>query len=144
MKSNNGFTFTEVLIAFSIFLIIAALIPRLIQLLSYEQSFLQQTEASLFIQQLTLDLQKAATVNVDNQTLYLQQSNNELVTYGYFQQRIRRQVNGKGQEIVFQKVAEVKFTSWKNGIEIWVKDIFQQTYEARITHFLPLKDMRDA
>ncbi|MCT8138673.1 prepilin-type N-terminal cleavage/methylation domain-containing protein [Anaerobacillus sp. CMMVII] len=142
-QKNMGFTLIEVLISFSIFLVICSLIPQFMKLISHEPKLLHHMEVSLFFQQLASDVDRAATVFVVNNTLYLNQANNEQVTYSMFQQRIRRQVNNKGQEIVLQNVSEVTFLKWKNGIDVIVKDLYQQTHERRLSHVLPLEAMHD-
>jgi len=142
MKQNKGFTLIEVLIAFSIFLMIASLFPQFIKLISYEAKSIHHLETSIFFQQLSSDVQKSANIYVDNNTLYLLQGNNDVVTYGYFQKRIRRQVNNKGQEMVLQNVADVTFLSWVNGIDVLVLDLYNQTHQKRITHLISLEVMK--
>ncbi|MFN7251177.1 MAG: competence type IV pilus minor pilin ComGF [Anaerobacillus sp.] len=139
MKKNNGFTLIEVLLAFSIFLVIASFIPQFVKLISDEPKHLHNIEVSLFFQQFAIDIQKSAKIDVANNVLYLQQENNEQVTYAQFQQRIRRQVNQKGQEIALQKVADVHFQKVSNGIDVTVVDLYNQTHVRRITHLLPIE-----
>jgi competence protein ComGF len=141
MNKNDGFTLIEVLLAFSIFLVIASFIPQLLKLISYEPKHLHNIEVSLFFQQLAIDIQKSAAIDVANNVLYLQQEKDEQVTYAQFQQRIRRQVNQKGQEIALQNVAEVEFRKAANGIDVRVLDIYNQTHVRRITHLIPIEAM---
>lgn len=143
MNSNKGFTLIEVLITFSIFLVITSLIPQFIKLISYEPKLLQHTEVSIFFQQLAMDVQMASTIHVENNILYLQHENENEITYSFFQFRVRRQVNNTGQEIVLQNVAELNFSKWVNGIDVFVKDRYNQTHEKRITHFISLKAVQD-
>lgn len=143
MKQNKGFTLIEVLITFSIFLIIASMFPQFVKLISYEAKSLHHLETSIFFQQLSNDIQKSAKICVENNILYLHQANNELVTYGYFQKRIRRQVNNKGQEMVLQNVSDVTFSTWVNGIDISVKDLYNQNHQKRITHLISLEAMQN-
>lgn len=139
MKNNsNGFTLLEVLLAFSIFLVIASLLPQMVKAISFTPKQMQGYETSLFIQQLSLDLQDTNKFAVINNVLYLYKED-ELITYGFFQQRIRRRVNNTGQEIVLQKVSEITFSEWKNGIDIEIKDIYNQTHRHRVTHLLPVQ-----
>lgn len=140
MKKANGFTIIEVLVAFSIFLLIASVIPQFIKTISFEPKLLQRLETSIFFQQFVFDVQKSGNVYADHNSLYLQQDN-EIVTYAYFQQKIRRQVNGKGHEIVLQNVSNVEFSEWNNGIDVKVEDIYNQTFKRRIKHLLPLDKM---
>ncbi|QOY36100.1 competence type IV pilus minor pilin ComGF [Anaerobacillus isosaccharinicus] len=142
MKQNKGFTLIEVLIAFSIFLILASLFPQFIKLISYEAKSIHHLETSIFFQQLSSDVQKSANIYVENNTLYLLQGNNDVVTYGYFQKRIRRQVNNKGQEMVLQNVADVTFSSWVNGIDVLILDLYNQIHQKRITHLISLEVMK--
>lgn len=141
MKKQAGFTFLEVMIAFVIFLMIASLIPQYLKLISFQPKQLQRVEAGIFFQQLAIDVHQSANIEVLNNTVYLQRGKDQTVTYAYFNNRIRRQVNNRGQEIVFQKVATVQFSQWKNGIDVSVKDIYDQRHERRVTHLLPLEDI---
>ncbi|OIJ11306.1 hypothetical protein BKP37_15970 [Anaerobacillus alkalilacustris] len=141
MNQPNGFTSIEVLIAFFIFLVIASILPQFFRIITFEPKLLHRMETSTFFQQLTFDVHQAATILVDNNILYLQKSNDETVTYAYHQQRIRRQVNNKGQEIVMQNIVDVNFVQWSNGIDITVTDIFNNTHNRRVTHLLPLERM---
>ncbi|WNF37796.1 competence type IV pilus minor pilin ComGF [Bacillaceae bacterium IKA-2] len=141
MKKQAGFTFLEVLIAFLIFLVIASLTPQFFKLISFQPKLLQRAETGIFFQQLAIDVHHSANVEVVNNIVYLQQGNDKTVTYAYFHNRIRRQVNNTGQEIVLQKVAVVQFTQWKNGIDVSVTDIYNQRHESRVTHLLSLDDL---
>ncbi|RXI99588.1 hypothetical protein DS745_14790 [Anaerobacillus alkaliphilus] len=143
MKHKNGFTLVEVLIAFSILILLTSFLPQAIKVIRFEPKLLHHMETSLFFQQLTLDVQLSSTIQVANNILYLQQNNEEEVTYAYFQNRVRRQVNHKGQEIVLQNISTIKFTKWKNGIDVLITDIYNQTHQNRITHRLPLETMKD-
>lgn len=141
MKKQAGFTLLEVMIAFAIFLMIASLTPQFFKLISFQPKLLQRAETGIFFQQLAIDVHQSAQIEVVNNTVYLQQSQDRTVTYAYFYNRIRRRVNNSGQEIVLQKVAAVQFSQWKNGIDVTVKDIYNQSHERRVTHLLPLEDL---
>lgn len=142
IKQSKGFTLLEVLVTLSIFLIVASVIPHFFNVIKQsEPKHLQRMEVSLFFQQLANDIQQAATISVVNNTLYLEKNKDETVTYGYFTNRIRRQINNKGQEIALQNVQNVKFSKWKNGIEVTIIDTFKETYQKRLSHLLPLEEM---
>ncbi len=143
MKQSQGFTLIEVLIAFSILLLITSVLPQAIKVLRFEPRILHHMETSLFFQQLDLDVQQSSKIHIQNNVIYLQQNNQEEVTYAFFQNRIRRQVNHRGQEFVLQNIAAIKFTMWKNGIDVVVTDIYNQVHQKRITHRLPLEAMHD-
>lgn len=141
MKKQAGFTLLEVMITFAIFLMIASLTPQFFKLISFQPKLLQRAETGIFFQQLAIDVHHSANVKIVNNTVYLQQGKDKTVTYGYFQTRIRRQVNNTGQEIVLQKVAAVQFSPWKNGIDVSVTDEYNQRHERRVSHLLPLEDL---
>lgn len=143
MKNEAGFTLIEVMVTFAIFLIIASVIPQYFKLISFDARYNQRLETSIFFQQLANDVHEAAQINVLNNILYLEKMNNQTVTYAFSQQRIRRQVNNQGQEIVLLNVQQIQFSKWVNGIDIVVYDRFNQSYEKRITHLLPLEKIKD-
>lgn len=141
MKKQAGFTLLEVMITFAIFLMIASLTPQFFKLISFQPKLLQRAETGIFFQQLAIDVHQSANVAVVKNIVYLQLGKDKTVTYAYFYNRIRRQVNNTGQEIVLQKVASVQFSPWKNGIDVTVKDIYNQSHEHRVTHLLSLDDL---
>lgn len=138
---EGGFTLIEVIIAFTIFLVIASVIPHYFNVISFDPKYNQRIETSIFFQQLANEVNESIGFSVNNNILYLKKSNGVTVSYGFFQQRIRRQVNNQGQEVALQNVDQIEFSLWNNGIDIRVKDKFNQIHEKRITHLLPLKDM---
>lgn len=140
MKKQAGFTLLEVMIAFVIFLMIASLTPQFFKLISFQPKLLQRAETGIFFQQLAIDVHQSANIEVKNNTVYLQQSQDRTVTYAYFYNRIRRQVNNSGQEIVLQNIVAIQFSKWKNGIDVTVTDIYNQNHERRVTHLIPLDD----
>lgn len=143
MKNNNGFTLLETLVAFSIFLVIITSLPQVLKIIHFERKLLHHMETTLFFQQLSMDVQQAFSITVVNNRLHLQHSEHEQVTYDLFQDRIRRQVNNLGQETVLQNVAQINFVKWKNGIDVTILDSYNQTHEQRITHLLPLEQMKN-
>lgn len=140
--NNFGFTMLDMLYAFSIFLIIIAFIPLSFQFLFHNDRFdakSQSMEWDVFLNQLKKEVRLSDNISVLNGRLLLRR-NGQDVLYEKYRNSIRRRVNMAGHEVVLQQVNTVEFTKIKDGINITVEDVFNQSYTAKVYSYLQLDD----
>lgn len=138
-KSNSkGFTMVEMLFAFSIFCLVASLLPLFFNIIFHSQSIdarVQKMEWELFISQLKKEVQASDNVEVVNGELVLV-NGGEIATYQKYREAIRKQVNGLGHEIVLQNVKSVRYEKTRTRLEINVENLFGKTNKANIYPFI--------
>lgn len=137
MFNNKGFTLVEMILAFSIFLIIASFIPVSIHMIyanGQVDERLQKMEWEVFIAQVKKEIRMSNGADVNSNHLLLK-NDEQIISYERYGQSIRRQVGMKGHEIMLQNVKDVKFEKTIQGIKISVQDIYNQS-ESRIIHTL--------
>lgn len=131
----------EMLISFTIFLVIVAFIPLLFRTILDQQSIdkrLQRMEWEVFHSQLKKELRMSDGISI-NSKLTLERDGQSII-YEKYGQNIRRRVDLKGHEVVLQKVERVSYTSIRNGVRIDVKDVFGNDHTATIRSFLNLEE----
>ncbi len=132
----------EMLYAFSIFLLIIAFIPLSFKFLFQNDRFEARTQTmewDVFINQLKKEVRVSDKVTVISGRLILQRNGQE-VLYEKYRNSIRRRVNVAGHEVVLQQVDSVHFNILKDGVMISVKDLFNQSYSAKVYSYLQLED----
>lgn len=125
---ENGFTFIEMLCAFSLFLILLSFIPLCIPLIyqdGFVQERLQRMEWEVFHSQLKKELRMSDEVTVSSSKLTLIK-NTETIVYEKYGPSIRRRVNFQGHEIMLQNIQSLQFENTLKGIRISIVDQFEQ------------------
>lgn len=138
ISNHKGFTMLEMLFSFSIFCLIASLLPIMFQILfdNYSiESRIQKMEWELFVSQLKKEIQSSDFVDVMNGELILRDGE-ETISYQSFQRVIRRRVDGKGHEVVLQNVETVSFSKKDSKVSVEVKDTLGVGHLAVIHYFL--------
>lgn len=128
----------EMLLSFIAFCTVAALFPLFFQMLasgSLVEAKLQNMEYELFISQLKKEVQRSEEVFVADGKLVVI-NGEERVTFQKYGGVLRRQVQGKGHEVVLQNMASVHFSEEGRNLFIEVEDIYQQTNQAKIYPFI--------
>lgn len=123
-RKNEGFTLLEVLVSFSVILILTAFFPILLKnlsLLTEKGNGIHPLELEVFIQQATREVRTAKRVSVEGNAMVINNQVDQRVTYEYFQKNIRRRVNGSGHELLLHGVESISFKEEKNGAIFWVK-----------------------
>lgn len=131
----------EMLISFSIFLVIVAFIPMLFRTILDQQSIdkrIQRMEWEVFHSQLKKELRMSDGISI-HAKLTLERDGQSIV-YEKYGQNIRRRVDLKGHEVVLQKVDQVSYTPIRNGVRIDVRDVFGNDHTATIRSFLNLEE----
>ena len=121
---NDGFTLLEVLVSFSIILILTAFFPLLLKslsLLTEKGDGIHPLELEVFIQQATREVRNAKKVSVEGNAMVIINQNDQRVTYEFYQKNVRRRVNGTGHELLLHGVESISFKEVRNGAIVNVK-----------------------
>ena len=131
-------TLIEVLISFSIFLILASFIPLVMSVWKTpDVKSITHEERVLFLVQLHMDFRKSNTFwtnNIDSILYFDNPDDNTVIQYEFYQNKIRRRVNGSGHEVFLQKVKYFKAERKSYGVKITVESIDGRKYEKVILH----------
>ncbi|WP_313798297.1 competence type IV pilus minor pilin ComGF [Cytobacillus sp.] len=143
--NHKGFTMVEMLYAFSIFLIIVSFFPLSFKYLFQNEQFEARNKAMewhVFVQQLKKEVRLSDEIIVFNDRLILRRDG-QSIQFDKHGTNIRRRVDEKGHEIVFQQVERIRFDKLKNGVRLTVNDLFHQQHTASFITFLDLEEDYD-
>lgn len=136
--NSGGFTMLEMLFAFSIFLMLVSFLPLSFNYLFQDWKFnarTQRLEWLIFINQMKKEVRLADDADISNGRIVLRKAEQTIV-YEKYGTNLRRRVDLKGHEIVLQQVESVSFIAINGGLEITLKDTFNQAYSASIYHYI--------
>lgn len=138
--NEKGFSLIECILSLLILSTILCFFPLLIK--AYERidhaiSTEKDFEWNLFLMELRKELRTSNGWEVTKNGLYLK-SGQEIVVYEKYNNLIRRRVDGKGHEVVLQKIKQINFSSNKNEIILHVQFTNNHTREAHL--FFPLRE----
>ncbi|MCM3002457.1 competence type IV pilus minor pilin ComGF [Priestia koreensis] len=139
MKNQKGFTLLEMLISLSLFSFLIAFQPLLMNLIKqFHQAdeTIELQEWEIFIQQLTFDLREATEFRIQEQKLLLITKDNLAVTYERYGNKARRQVDGRGHEIVLQGIKTIVFSRSTAGITVATIALDDRHFKQRISSFV--------
>ncbi|ADU29943.1 ComG operon protein [Evansella cellulosilytica DSM 2522] len=138
-----GMTLFEVLISFSIFMLIVSILPVVFSLLNQKQEdMISYEEHILFLAQLQLDFRNGDSfwTNHNNTILYFNRpTDNSTIQFEMYQDKVRRRVNRTGHEVYLQNVKSMNVQSFDYGIVITLTSKNGATLHSTIVHpsFLP-------
>lgn len=138
--NNRGFTMLEMLYAFSIFLLVISFFPICIKyLLDHEQleAKTKRMEWYVFVNQLKKELRLAEEIVVTDDRLFLRKHGQDIL-FEKYGENLRRRVDYRGHEIVFQKVDAFKFSPLQNGVKLTLIDYYNQSYSASLYSYINL------
>lgn len=137
VKSEKGFTLIEMLITFSILLVILAIITPFIQVIFNSTTENNLHEWNVFVQQMKLEFREATIVTVSNENKILSFKNNQnqTIKYELYGTQLRRRVNDTGHEILIQNVKSISFDTEMNGVMVKLNTLENNSYQALITTF---------
>ncbi|MED4211483.1 competence type IV pilus minor pilin ComGF [Priestia megaterium] len=141
MKREKGFTLVEMLVSFTLFLIIVSFFPIIIPLAkqTYNPDFsMNEMEWEIFVNQLAMEYREAKEVRIQATTLTLKMENNEIITYERYEDKIRRRVDESGHEVVLQHIKNIMYEQQKERLLIRSTDGVNKVREETITTFLML------
>ncbi|AYE49230.1 competence type IV pilus minor pilin ComGF [Priestia megaterium] len=141
MKSEKGFTLVEMLVSFTLFLLIVSFFPIIIPLAkqTYNPDFsMNEMEWEIFVNQLAMEYREAKEVRIHATTLTLKMENNQVITYERYEDKIRRRVDESGHEVVLQHIKNIMYEQQKERLLIRLTDGVNKGREETITTFLML------
>lgn len=135
--TEDGFTMLEMVYSFAIFCIIAAFIPAITQFVFKinPDGHLQQLKWEVFLQQAKKEIRTVEDCYVQNNMIVMEKGGS-IITYGKYQDKIRRRVNYTGHEVLLQNINSVTFEQKYNGVKITVYDVENRKYEAIIRTYI--------
>jgi len=142
IQNNEGFTFAEMLVILSGFLIIVTLLPMFMNIRWIQEQPMERFhpfEWNIFVRQMTIEVREAKEVEIDNHTVHLYKFTGEKISFERYGQNIRRRVNGQGNEIMLQNISGVEYKPEVNGIHLQVTSLQGKQYRVFIATFFPLK-----
>ncbi|OMP67689.1 competence type IV pilus minor pilin ComGF [Domibacillus epiphyticus] len=136
-QSNRGFTLIEALIALIVFLACAASFPLLYDAAyrAIETSKAEKNmEWEIFVVQLRNEMQMSKNWHVSGGKLYYGEAD-ALTSISQYQDKLRRQINGRGHEVMLQHIKTAVF-SFEGG-KLYIHATFQngEEEEASFYHF---------
>lgn len=124
-QNNSGFTLVEALIALTVFIACTASFPLLYDAV-YKMRELTKTEENveweLFAIQLRNELHMADNWQISGGKLYFT-NGEELISINQYQDKLRRQIEGKGHEVMLQNVKMAYFAF--EGGKLYLHVLFQ-------------------
>jgi competence protein ComGF len=132
--NNRGFTLVEMLLAFSIFSLIVSFLPLMLPIIIDERPLderIQRLEWEVFISQIKKEIRMGQRVTVLNQRIQLEMDG-QIIIYEKYGSNLRRRVDGKGHEILIQKVEDFRFEKLVNGILVTITDTYGHQYREEI------------
>ena len=121
MKREKGFTLVEMLVSFTLFLIIVSFFPIIVPLAkqTYNPDFsMNEMEWEIFVNQLAMEYREAKEVRIHATTLTLKMENNQIITYERYEDKIRRRVDESGHEVVLQHIKNIMYEQQKERLLI--------------------------
>ena len=145
--NERGFTLVDMLLAFSIFLIIAAYIPlsiNMIYRIGDVDDRIQRMEWEVFISQVKKEIRMSEHVEVDiNNNRLLLLKDGRQILYEKYSSNVRRRVDTKGHEILLQNIETLSFEKVIGGVKISVQDVYDQNHTSVIRTLLSEENVND-
>lgn len=138
IKDSSGITLLEVLITIFIFTTLVSILPIVFSIWNQPKTVaITYEEKVLFTSQLQLDYRTStsAWINGSGTILYFRRlSDNAIVQYELYQDKIRRRVNSSGHEVFLQNVKKLNLKKCNYGIELTITGMDGRDYWHAITH----------
>ncbi|MEH7224579.1 competence type IV pilus minor pilin ComGF [Bacillus sp. JJ1566] len=135
VSNEKGFTFVEMLVTFSILLVILSFITPFLGIVFRENDEqFNKLEWQILIQQMKMEIREASEISVSSSE-YVSFNNpaGDIVSFEKYMDKIRRRVNKRGHEILLQNITDVTFELKTNGFLITVVTVDGKTYQALIS-----------
>lgn len=132
----------EMLYAFSIFLMIISFFPLSVKyFLENDQleAKLKKMEWHVFVNQLKKELRLAEGLTIyENRILFNKQG--QVILYEKYGANLRRRVDLKGHEVVFQEVDSFQFSHIHGGVKLTLNDMYGQSYSVLLYTLINLEE----
>ncbi|WP_028783201.1 ComGF family competence protein [Thalassobacillus devorans] len=131
IEKINGYTLAETIISLLLVTLLISFLPPLFQLLSIDN---QQEELSVqqFFTFASDELALNDLVSVQSNRLELLSYHNELVTIERYGYSLRRQVGGRGHEVLLRNIESVQFSLENNQLLVVITSLGGKTFEKRL------------
>lgn len=143
--NHNGFTMLEMLFAFSIFLLIISFFPVTMKFLMDHDQLEARTkrmEWHVFVNQLKKEMRLAEGLAVTNSNIVLKK-HGQGILYEKYGANLRRRVDYRGHEIVFQGVKSFQFSPLHDGVRLTLTDIYNQSYSVSLYSYISMDNDHD-
>lgn len=142
MNKESGFTFVEMLLTFSVLLVIVSFMSPFLRVM-YQQTSpeFNQLEWQVFVQQVKMEIREAKYLTITNQnrTLSFINPKGQKISYEVYQDKIRRRVNGTGNEVILQKITSIFYSPRINGCKISITTVDGTSLDVVVTSFITLE-----
>lgn len=131
---DSGFTFVEMLLSFSLFLVLVTFFPLGVNMLLGQGLLaedLQKMEWEVFVSQAKKEIRMSDELMITGDCLLIRM-NTHLVEYKMWGSNLRRRVDGTGYELILQQVQTTAFEPVQQGVKIYVSDTFGRSYSTLI------------
>ncbi|WP_010678102.1 competence type IV pilus minor pilin ComGF [Bacillus timonensis] len=137
VSNEKGFTFVEMLVTFSVLLVILSFITPFLSVVFRDNSEqFNKLEWQILIQQMKMEIREANQISVSkNEGVSFYNAAGDLVSFEKYTDKIRRRVNKKGHEVLLQQITDVTFETKTNGFLISVITVDGKIYQAMISAF---------
>jgi competence protein ComGF len=98
---------------------------------------IQRMEWEVFSAQVKKEIRISKKMTISNQ-LVLLEKDGQIISYEKYGTNIRRRVDYKGHEILLQKVQSFRFEKLKNGVRVYVVDLYGYEYEESIYSYIQM------
>lgn len=122
IKNNKGFTLLEGLMGMFVMSVLVMLILQMVLVLNDTMiSYYNKRQDTLFIMQANRDFFKSQNTYVKDNILYFETYDKETITYEKSEDKIIRQVNNAGYEVILSNIESAKFYEENNKFYLEVK-----------------------
>ncbi|MDE5412285.1 competence type IV pilus minor pilin ComGF [Alkalihalobacterium chitinilyticum] len=140
--NQRGFTFIEVIIAFTLLLIIASVFPLVIKSIPIlppptEQPHKFQVE--LFFNQFSMEVRETSEIEVTGDTLKLRKPDGTVTSIEKHGKLIRRRVNQQGHDVFLRHVSSVSYQLVPHGVIVEIVDTNRKRHERRFSFVCSLE-----
>ncbi|MFV8827927.1 competence type IV pilus minor pilin ComGF [Alkalihalobacterium sp. APHAB7] len=136
-KTNQrGFTLIEVIIAFTILLIIASIFPLVIKSIPILPTPTEQPhklQVELFFNQFSMEIREASEIEVTGDTLRLRKPDGAVISIEKYGKLIRRRVNYQGHDVFLRHVSSVSYQLVPHGVVVSIVDTNGKKYKRRFS-----------
>jgi competence protein ComGF len=137
LLNDHAFTMLEMLLALSVFLLIASILPLGMKFIldgDVGESGIRRMEWEVFSSQVKKEIRSAEQLTIQPDKLLLK-VDGKLIIYEKYSASMRRRVNYVGHEILVQRLASFSFEKIADGVEIRVTDLNGVQYSSRVYYF---------
>lgn len=133
-SNEQGFTYVSMFIALTIISITLPFFSYLFQISNHLSTNYSELSTQQFFQFLRDELIRSEDMNIRGNSVILTRGESE-VSISLYGNSIRRQVDGKGHEILLQDVSELTIEPRPYGIHVHITNLEGNSYEKTIVFY---------